>query len=196
MRTIILASQSPRRKELLAKMGLEFEAIASGYDEVLDDSRPPETVAVELGLGKARDVASRYPEALVIGSDTIVAIGNRQLGKAADEAEAWQMWRDMTQQPVKVVTSVAVVCNAEGIELTGYETALVYFKPFDKAAVGAYLATGDYRGKAAAVSIQGGVGPLIDHIEYTDGNFDTIVGLPTQTLARLLKQVEAMQLRR
>jgi septum formation protein len=84
MRQIILASTSPRRKELLEEMGLDFTVVPSDFEEYLDDSRPVEDIAMELGAGKARAVAEKYPEAIVIGSDTIVTIGEVQLGKAAD----------------------------------------------------------------------------------------------------------------
>lgn len=82
MEKIILASQSPRRQELLGKMGVQFTTIPSSYDEHLDESRNIEDVAIELSLGKALDVAKNHPDAYVIGSDTIVGIDGKQLGKA------------------------------------------------------------------------------------------------------------------
>lgn len=187
MTQIILASQSPRRKELLAAMGVVFETIPSNFDEQLDESRPSEEVAVELALGKAHEVAERYPDAIVIGSDTIVALGDRQLGKPADEAEAWQMWHDITEKPNRIISSVVVVCKARAIDLTAYEVASVYFKPFDEAAIKTYLDTGDYKDKAGAYGVQSGAAPLIERIE---GNFDTIMGLPTQSLASMLVSLD------
>lgn len=180
---IILASQSPRRKELLTAMGVAFEAIPSNFDEQLDDSRSPEMVAIELGLGKALDVARQYPDALVIGSDTIVTVDGHQLGKAADQAEARSMLYSLAGRHSTVTTSLALVCLDKTIQDTAAETANVYFKPFDEQAVLRYLDTGDYQDKAGAYGIQSGAHTLIDHIE---GNYDTIVGLPTHALTEML----------
>jgi septum formation protein len=87
---LILASQSPRRQELLKMMRVEFEAMSSDFDEYFDDSRTPEEVVKELGLGKARAVAEKHPDAIVIGSDLMVALDGKQLGKPETEAEAIQ----------------------------------------------------------------------------------------------------------
>jgi len=184
MRRIILASQSPRRKELLTMMGLEFEVIPSDFYEELDDSRSPEEVAKELGLGKAMVVARQYPDALVIGSDSIVTINGRQLAKAADIAEARLMLRDVTLHPNQVTSSLAVVCLEDGFESVQAENTWAYFKPYSEQAVEAYLATGDYKDKAGAYGIQSGAAPLIDHIQ---GNADTIIGMPTHLLAPILQ---------
>lgn len=143
MRQIILASQSPRRKQLLSEMGLVFDTIPSNFDEQLDDGRSPEEVAQELGLGKALDVAQRYPDAIIIGSDIIVSLGSRQLGKANDEADARQMLHDVCETPNKLTCSVAVVCLADHVQEVSYENAWVYFKPYDTGKVEEYLRSGD-----------------------------------------------------
>ena len=88
---IILASQSPRRKDYMQRMGLVFDTIPSDYDEHLDESRTPEEVAMELALGKAMAVAAQYPDAIVIGSDCIVAVNGRQMEKARDIEDAREM---------------------------------------------------------------------------------------------------------
>lgn len=188
MNTVILASQSPRRRELMAAMGLDFQAIPSSYDEQLDESRDIEDVAIELSLGKAEDVARLHPEAYVIGSDTIVGIGGRQLGKAEDIDEARQMLLSLTGKTSTVTTGVAVVNLARNIRLTGASTSTVYFKP-DSQEIGRlreeYLASGDWQDKAGAYGMQSGAASLIDKIE---GDYDTIIGLSTRTLADLLTQ--------
>lgn len=167
-------------------MGLQFQSIPSDFYEELDDARTPEAVAEELGLGKAMVVARAHPEAIVIGSDTIVTINGRQLAKAADLDEARVMLHDVTLHPNKVTSSLAVVCLERGLQFVGSENAWVYFKPYDAAAVEAYLATGDYADKAGAYGIQSGAAPLVDHIE---GRADTIIGLPTQLLALQLQRL-------
>lgn len=179
MRKIILASGSPRRKELLEMMGLVFDVVPSGYDEWLDDAKDTRDVAIELGLGKVREVAKRYPEAIVIGGDTIVTIDGKQLGKANDVAEARAMLRDLAGKAHSVTTSVVVVCLAENFEYASADETKVVFKPYDERLVEIYLASGDWHDKAAAYGIQSGAGPLVDH---TEGDIETIIGLPTRLL--------------
>lgn len=187
MRKVILASGSPRRKELLAKMGVHFEAIPSDFEEWLDETRPVTEMAVELGLGKARTIAERYPDTIVIGSDTIVALGDRQFGKPTDETDARLMLYAQVGKRTTVVTSVAVVCRELGVEWTAAPQATVVFKRRNDAAIAAYLATGDWHDKAAAWGIQSGAAPLIKYIE---GEYSVIVGLPVTQLAVFLRQLD------
>lgn len=186
MRTIILASQSPRRRQLLAQMGLDFEVVPNDFEEKLDDSRSPEEVATELALGKARSVARLYPDCLVIGSDTIVTVDGRQLEKPRDETEAYALLRLLAGKPNDVSTGLAIVHLSEGIEMSGAETSRVYFKPYDESAVKTYVDSGDPMDKAGAYGIQSGAAPLISHIS---GHYDTIVGLPTHLLADYLSKL-------
>ena len=185
MRQIILASTSPRRKELLEAMGWDFTVVPSEFQEYLDETRPVEEIAMELGRGKALSVAERFPDAIVIGSDTIVSVGGTQLGKAANIDDARRMWRLITSAPNKVTSSLAVICKSENFEHVTYDNAWVYLIPFNEAAVEAYLATGDYTDKAGAYAIQH-IGDLLDHIE---GSEDTILGLPTHLLRNLLDEL-------
>jgi len=184
MSEIILASQSPRRKNLLERMNIgPFKAITSGFVEVLDDDRDVKEVARELALGKALEVANRFPEAVVIASDTIVTIGKRQLEKAKDIAEARQMLVDLSEGPSSVITSVAVVRGDK--QLVDEDVTQVYFKadsPEIQTKREIYLASGDWKDKSG-YGIQSGAAPLIDHIE---GDYDTVVGLPTKLLAQML----------
>ncbi|QQS19178.1 Maf family protein [Candidatus Saccharibacteria bacterium] len=119
---------------------------------------------------------------MVIGSDTIVTVGNTQLGKALDIDDARRMWWLITTAPNKVTSSLAVICNSENYEQVTFDNAWVYLKPYDEVSVEAYLATGDYADKAGAYAIQH-IGSLLDHIE---GSEDTILGLPIQLLKNLL----------
>ena len=137
-------------------------------------------------MGKALDVAQRYPDAIVIGSDIIVSLGSRQLGKAANEVEARQMLQDACDAPNKLTCSIALVCLTEHLEEVSYETAWVYFKPYEAGKVEDYLRSGDWKDKAGAYGVQSGAAPLID---YVQGNFDTIMGLPTHTLAPMLERL-------
>lgn len=189
MSRIILASQSPRRRELLTKMGVAFEAIPSQYDEQLDQNRDVNEVAKELALGKALDVAKQYPDAYVIGSDTIVTIHGKQLEKPVDINEARSFLVSYCGHMTPVITGVALVNLSEGIQLVDVDTTDVYFKQDNNdvhEAREAYLATGDWADKAGGYGIQSGAAPLVDHIE---GDYETIKGLPTRHLSKMLKEV-------
>lgn len=185
MRQIILASGSPRRKELLELMGLTFTIVPSDFEEWLDDTLDTRDVAITLGLGKARAVAVQYPEAIVIGSDTIVTVDGKQLGKAANDEEARAMLRLLSEHPSTVTTSVAVICLAEGYEHADSDTAKVFFKPYDEAESEKYIATQDYRDKAGAYGIQTGAAPLVD---YISGDPTTIIGLPVSLVSAELEK--------
>lgn len=186
MKDIILASQSPRRRELLMQMGVEYDVIPSNFDEKLDDSRAPEEVASELALGKAMTIARQYPESLVIGSDTIVTVGGKQLEKPKDTAEAYDILKLLAGTSNEVSTGLAVVRLSDNTQLVGADTTHVYFRPYDEAAVRRYVESGDPLDKAGAYGIQSGAAPLVDHIE---GRYDTVIGLPTKLLASFLEQV-------
>lgn len=188
MTEIILASQSPRRHKVLDEMGVEnFQIIPSEYDEVLDESRNAQEVAKELALGKALWVAKRHPHAFVIGSDTIVGVGDgRQLEKPRDIDEAREMLTALSSGESFVTTGVAVVKYDEGIELVDEDTTHVYFKadnPEVAKAREVYLHSEDWKDKAGGYGIQSGAAPLIEKIR---GDYDTVVGLPSRLLAEIL----------
>jgi len=184
MREIILASGSPRRQELLSLMGVPFRVVTSDYHEQLDDTRSVEEVAEELGLGKALAVAQKHPEALVIGSDTIVAFNGRQLGKQPDAATARALLRQMSGRSVEVITSLALVCEASKLQDVRHEVASVVFGELSDAAIDTYLESGEWNDKPGAVAIQDKHWPSVDHIE---GSYATVLGFATTTLAQMLQ---------
>lgn len=189
MTEIILASQSPRRRHLLAAMGVEFTIHPSNYDEKLDDTRGIHEVAKELALGKALDVATQYPDAIVIGSDTIVGVDDHQLEKPVDITEARDMLLSYAGRESVVVTGLAVVCASKNIQIVDTDLTRVYFKA-DNPEVAAqredYLQTRDWADKAGGYGIQNLRDTLIDRIE---GSYDTVVGLPTKQLAAILNDL-------
>jgi septum formation protein len=187
MRKIILASQSPRRSELLSAMGVPFRTVSSSFEEHLDDSRDPAMVAIQLALGKALTVSEMYPGDIIIGSDTIVFANGRQLGKPRDISEAREMLASLSGKTHTVITAVALICKESGTQLSGADATEVVFKTLDENAIDAYVNTGDCLDKAGAYGIQSGAAPLIDHIE---GNYDTVVGFPTQLVGYYLGQMQ------
>jgi septum formation protein len=192
---LILASQSPRRRELLDRMGLKdnYEVIPSDYEEVLDSARTPEEVAEELGYGKALWVAERNPGAWVIGSDTIVTIKGMQLGKADNEQHAREMLKSLAGEVSTVTSSIVLVrltLDEENRRVIKHyissENAYVHFKPYDQATLDTYISTGNWQDKAGAVGVQSGGDILVESVE---GHYDTILGLPTHTLATFLENI-------
>lgn len=187
MNNIILASQSPRRKYLLGEMGVEFDVVPSNFDEWLDDTRGVEDMAKELSLGKARDVAASHPDDYVIGSDTIVWIDGRQLGKSETIEEARETLLNLAGKENLVVSGVALINNAKSIELVDTETTRVQFKkdsPEVEKLREAYLATGSWKDKAGSFGLQDGAHTLIESIS---GDYDNLMGLPTRKLAEMLR---------
>jgi septum formation protein len=182
---LILASTSPRRHELLALLGIPFEARSPSFEERLVPGRPAIEQVQSFAQGKARSVARHEPEAIVLGSDTVIELDHDVLGKPTDLAEARAMLRRLAGRDHQVRTAIALVCSARAIDVVALSTAVVRMKPFDERVQEHYLATGESLGKAGAYSIQGEGGDLIDSI---DGDFPTVVGLPLRLVARLLMQ--------
>lgn len=185
MRQIILASGSPRRQELVSKMGFDFSSVPSNFDERLDDSREAEVVAKELALGKALDVAKQHPEALVIGSDNVVTFQGRQLGKQPDAQTAKELLRQMSGKEVGVLCSVALVCQATGLQEVAVCSGSAVYKLYDDAVIDAFLTSNDWQDKAGAQAIQS---PLAPPVAYIQGDYDAILGISTRLLADMLRR--------
>lgn len=191
MTKVILASQSPRRQQLLTEMGVAFIAVPSNFEEHLDDERDAKIVALELARGKALDVARRFPDDYVIGSDTIMlTAGGKQLEKPTDNEDARRMLYEHSRGGVNtVITSVVVVCLSQSIELSAVDVAKVHIRSFTselKQQIDKYVTTGDSLDKAGGYGIQSGADFLV---EYIEGDYDTIIGFPTKIVAKLLNEV-------
>ena len=185
---IILASQSPRRKFLLEQMGLEFDTIPSKFDEYFDESRSPEEIVQELGLGKALDVAKDNPEAIVIGSDVIVVCDGKQLGKPESVEHAKELLRKLSGRKHYLVASIAVVCLSKNFKKTAVKNAEVTFGELDEEFIAKYVATGTTMDKAGGYAIQS---PMMKgYIVDVKGSYDSILGMPTDLLARLLTELD------
>lgn len=182
---LILASTSPRRRELLALLGIPFDVESPSFEERLVPGRTAIEQVQSFAQGKAQSVAKQEPEAIVLGSDTVIELDHDVLGKPADLAEASAMLRRLAGRDHHVRTAVALLYSARAIDIVALSTAVVRMKPFDERVHERYLATGESLGKAGAYSIQGGGGDLVDSI---DGDFPTVVGLPLRLVAQLLTQ--------
>ena len=167
---IVLASSSPRRKQLLELLGLTFEVLPADIDETWRNGEAPGVHAERLARGKAAAVAR--PEALVVGADTIVVIGGEILGKPRDAAEARAMLRRLSGRDHEVFTAVAVAWR--GKTAAGTSRTAVHVRALDDETIAAYVATGEPLDKAGAYGIQGYGAVLVERIE---GDYFTVMGL-------------------
>ncbi len=180
---IILASASPRRKELLEGLKVKFTVIPSGADETVCSS-DPEMLVRELSARKALDVYSSHPDSLVIGSDTVVAADGEILGKPKNEQDARRMLALLSGKTHEVFTGVSVVFPDGSVSTDSCRSA-VAFKKLEPWEIDAYTATGEYTDKAGSYAIQGRAAVFVEKIE---GCYSNIVGLPLPTLYRMLGQ--------
>ncbi|MCR4398549.1 MAG: Maf family protein [Firmicutes bacterium] len=181
--TLVLASTSPRRIELLRQIGLQFVVVPSGADETLVGGGPAE-IAEALALSKAESVAGRVGSGLVIGADTVVALDGEILGKPRDPADARMMLEKLSGRAHSVVTGVAVVDAATGRRAVEYEESRVWFRALNSDEIEAYVSSGEPMDKAGAYGVQGLGSVLVERIE---GCYFNVVGLPLPRLARILK---------
>lgn len=179
---LILASQSPRRRQLLSMLGYPFEVMDSGADETLPEGAEPAEAARTLAVRKAGAAAARRPDAIVIGADTMVVCGRHILGKPADKEDAGRMLSMLSGRSHRVLTGVCVLGG--GKRRTAVEETRVFFTRLSPADIEAYVATGEPMDKAGAYAIQGGAGRYIRRIE---GCWYNVVGLPLATLDGMLR---------
>ncbi len=181
MRKIILASASPRRKELLETAGAEFVILVADVDESIPDGTLPEDAAKMTAQKKALAVAQSNKNAIVIGADTIVVSGNRILGKPKDKADACAMLGMLSGVEHRVITGVCLACGDK--KITFAQTSKVKFYELTDAEIKAYVETGEPMDKAGAYGIQGKGCVLVEKIE---GDYFNIVGLP---VARVMREI-------
>ncbi len=179
MSKIILASASPRRKELMELAGYDFEVICADIVEVVPEEAMPQEVVMSLALQKAQAVAAEHKEAVVIGSDTVVALDEKILGKPHSEQEACEMLRSLSGRTHKVFTGVAIVCG--GKVKNFFDETDVEFYSLGDDEIKKYVATGEPTDKAGAYGIQGKGSVLVKRI---NGDFFSVMGLPIAKLYR------------
>ena len=179
---IILASQSPRRKELLGLMNIPFSVRVADIDETMDKDLPLTEAVARLSLRKAKAVAGGQDD-IVIAADTIVVLGNTVLGKPRDEKDAFQMLKRLSGRSHQVMTGVTVLkgdtfrCHTEVTE--------VFFRELTDEEIAAYIATKDPMDKAGSYGIQNGGALFVEKIQ---GDYFNVVGLPVCRLGLMLKE--------
>jgi septum formation protein len=179
---VILASGSPRRRQLLAGAGIEFDVIESMVPEEHIAGEPARDYALRMARDKAIAVSSRFPEAIVIGADTIVVCETQILEKPADAANARRMLAMLSARTHMVVTAFALARDGKIIESSPVESN-VTFRKLSDAEIEAYIATDEPFDKAGAYGIQGVGGGFISHVE---GSRDNVMGLPTERVIAAL----------
>jgi septum formation protein len=191
---IVLASASPRRRELLARAGLVFEVAPVPVDEDLGAFAAPEDAALELAQRKALAAARalRDRRALVIGADTVVAVAAGEgrwtlLGKPEDEREADAMLRSLSATRHQVITGVCVVRTPDLVRRRAFERTWVTMRAWSDADRAAYVRSGEWRDKAGGYAIQESADRFVTALD--EGGFDNVVGLPVALTLRLIAEV-------
>ena len=181
---VILASASPRRKELLSLIFRSFHVIPSEFDEdVLSHIADPVEAVVKSSIGKAEDIAAKYPESMIIAADTVVVVDQEILGKPKDTEDAVRMLRLLNNRTHQVYTGIAVA--KDGVLRSGYECTDVTFRKLDEDIIARYIASGEPMDKAGAYAIQG-IGAVL--IRSINGCYSNVVGLPLYKLSTMLEE--------
>ncbi len=185
--SFILASASPRRKKLLAEAGYKFTVVQPDIDESAFPAKGIEAreYAERLALAKAKNVAEKYPDSLVIGADTLVDFQGQIIGKPADAKEAERITKKLFSGPHKVTTGIAIVRLRDGIELSESDTTTIYPKRLTSEQIDEHIKSETWRDKAGAYAIQENGDEFIEKIV---GSLTNVMGLPMKLLERLLKK--------
>ncbi|MBP1686449.1 MAG: maf protein [Deltaproteobacteria bacterium] len=180
---LVLASASPRRRELLAAAGYQFEVVPSEIPEIPQTGEAPETFAQRIAREKAADVARRRPGAYVLGADTVVVVDGILLGKPTNRAEARRMLRALSGRAHRVLTGVALVTPAGTVDSALVESR-VEFRALSASDIEAYLDLEEPYDKAGAYAVQGYARQFIAAVH---GSYSNVVGLPMELISELLR---------
>lgn len=188
---IVLASSSPRRKELLENLNVDFKVIPSSIEEVMIPNEKPEALAMRLAFTKAFDIANKNENKVVIGADTIVVLDNDVLGKPKDEKDAFNMLKNLSNTYHQVITGISVINLNENKKIVDYVVSDVKFKNLDDEKIKRYIDTKEPLDKAGAYGIQGYGSLLVEEIK---GDYFNIVGLPLSKLDEILHKYFQIQI--
>jgi len=182
---IILASTSPRRKELLKQIGLKFTAVSSDFREDMTVKMKPINLAKKLSRGKAEAVAKKYRNHLIIAADTFIAHNNKVLGKPHTAPKAIKTLQQISGQCLSVISGITIIDTNKNKTLSQAVSTKVFIKKLTPQEIKNYVASGEPLDKAGAFGIQG-LGSLL--IKKISGDYSNVVGLPLTTLAEMLKK--------
>ena len=185
---LVLASASPRRRELLARIVRSFRVVPSRIDEASIREADPATFAVAAAVLKARDVGERNPSSLVLAADTVVSLDGEIFGKPAGREEARATLRKLSGRKHRVITGVALFRKDEGRSLAAYEESFVRFRRLDEKTIESYLDTEDHVDKAGSYAIQEVNDAFVEELA---GDYDNVVGLPLRLVGEMLERFRA-----
>jgi len=186
MQQIILASSSPRRKELLEKTGIKFKVVGSKIKEYLDIKLEPRKLVEKLSLEKAKAVQNKFRGSIIISADTVVACEGKIFGKPADEKDARKMLNYLSGKTHSIITGFTLINAKTNRIITGSDETKVTMRKISKREIESYLKTGEPFDKAGAYAIQG---PAKKFIEKVEGDLSSAIGLPVDTILNDLKKI-------
>lgn len=181
---IVLASTSPRRRDILALLGVPFEVRRPNFQETTHEELSPEAEALELAMGKARSIASIEPDALVLGADTLIALDDEKIGKPKDPNDATSILQRLSGREHRILTGVALIHHANVQVFTHLERVEVRMRRSTQAEIAGYVARGESMDKAGAYAIQSEGYRLIESLR---GDYLAAVGLPLRPLTQWLQ---------
>ena len=181
---MILASASPRRKEILENFGFSFKTIVKNIDETSDKTRAEEKI-LEIAEKKARATAIDFPDENIVGADTVVVVDRKILGKPKDEKEAFSMLKSLSGRSHEVITAFSFININKNISYSDYEITKVYFKNLTDDEINWYINTKEPMDKAGAYGIQGKGAFFVEKIE---GDFFSVMGFPLGKFVRFLNK--------
>lgn len=182
---VILASGSPQRREILERLGIEFEVRVSGIEEIVHGD--PADVVLANALLKARAIATEAPGCLVIGCDTDVVVDSHVIGKPEDEIRAREYLAELSGRSHRVLSGLAIVGPGEERERTGVAESCVRFRELGQSEINRYLASGEWRGRAGGYAIQGRGSALVAGV---DGDIANVIGLPVGLMLDLAPELD------
>ena len=188
-RRVVLASSSPRRREILEKLGIAFDIIPSNADESGVTGRADETVMI-LAKRKAESVAGNLNDSLVIGCDTLVALENDVFGKPESTAQAEEMLSRLSGNTHRVLSGLCLIDTVTGETRISREETFVSFRGLSPEEIRAYVLSGEPMDKAGAYAIQGGAGRFVSEV---NGSYDNIVGFPSELFLREVRQMGILE---
>jgi septum formation protein len=187
MKSLILASRSPARRELLERTGFSFTVEASNYEEDMTLKLPPKELAIYLSKGKAKDVASHHQAAVVLAADSFAVLDDKLLGKPHTVERAKEILAMLSGRSHSFVTGFTIIDTDSGKEFSGSAETIVYFRDLTPGDINSYVAKEDVLNKAAAYIIQG-LGAIL--VERVEGDYSNVMGLPLPAVARALKDFD------
>ncbi len=188
MKPIILASASPRRKQLMQQAGYEFSVVVSDIDEseFASDRIDSAQFAKLLAMAKAKAIAARYADCIVIGADTVVDFQGQIIGKPADIEHAEEITRKLFSRPHKVITGLAIIGLSDGIEIVDSDTTWVYPRKLTEEQIADHINSDNWHGRAGAYGIKEKGEEFVERI---DGSFTNVCGMPMELLEKMMTKI-------